>query len=614
MPAAELTKVDVDAWLDGFLPYALDQGDIAGAVVVVVKDGQMLTERGFGYADVKAHKRVDPEVTTFRPGSISKLFTWTAVMQQVQAGKLDLDRDINDYLDFRIPEKFGKPITLRNLMTHTGGFEETARNLLVFDQKQNRPLGEILKRWVPGRIYAPGTMPAYSNYGCALAGYIVQRVSGEPFEQYVQQHIFAPLSMRHSTFMQPLPAGWSANASQQYQQASQDAKRFEIIGLSPAGALSASGGDMGRFMIAHLGSGPPLLSPQIEAMMRAAGKPPIPGLPAMALGFYHEDRDGLNIIGHGGDTQFMHSDLHLFLDRGVGLFMSFNSAGKDASAHVVRQALFDAFVQRYFPSNSPPLPTASTAHEHGAMMAGHYISSRAAKATLMRAFVMLGGTSVVLNADDTITVGSLTNAAGIPKKWREVGPWLWQEVGGDDRLGARVQDGRVLYFAPSGFAPIIEFVPAPFSMNMGWIGPVAGVALLIMLLTALAWPIVAFTRRRYNYDPGIIGRPLQLYRAARATAWALVVFWVGWVLLVSRMGADVASLDGRLDGWMRLLQVLMLLAIVGTVLTIWNAVTVWQRPGRHRFATGWSILICASAVFLVWLAIDARLLTPSLNF
>ena len=94
-PPAQLTKADVDSWLDGFMPYALSSGGIAGAVVVVVKDGQVVTERGFGYADVKAGKPVDPQKTLFRPGSVSKTFTWTAVMQQVEAGKLDLDTDVN---------------------------------------------------------------------------------------------------------------------------------------------------------------------------------------------------------------------------------------------------------------------------------------------------------------------------------------------------------------------------------------------------------------------------------------------------------------------------------------------------------------------------------------
>src|SRR3954447_155508 len=143
----DLTKADVDAWLDGYMPYALKAGAIPGAVVVVVKDGQLLTMRGFGYSDLKTQKAVDPDLTLFRPGSVSKLFTWTAVMQQVQAGKLDLDKDVNAYLDFKIPPKDGKPITLRNLMTHTSGFSETAKYLIEFGEKHPQSLGKILSRW-----------------------------------------------------------------------------------------------------------------------------------------------------------------------------------------------------------------------------------------------------------------------------------------------------------------------------------------------------------------------------------------------------------------------------------------------------------------------------------
>src|SRR4051812_4066232 len=168
--AHELTKTDLDAWLDGFMPYSLKAAAIPGAVVVVVKNGQPLTMRGFGYSDLKTAKPVDPNLTLFRPGSVSKLFTWTAVMQQVQAGKLNLDADINTYLDFKIPPRNGKPITLRNLMTHTPGFAETAKYLIDFGEKHPKPLGQILARAVPDRIYDPGTMPAYSNYGASVAG------------------------------------------------------------------------------------------------------------------------------------------------------------------------------------------------------------------------------------------------------------------------------------------------------------------------------------------------------------------------------------------------------------------------------------------------------------
>jgi CubicO group peptidase (beta-lactamase class C family) len=196
--AVPLTKVDVDTWLDGFLPYALSTADIPGAVVTVVKDGQLLTARGFGYADREKRTPVDPDRTLFRPGSVSKLITWTAVMQQVEQGKLDLDKDINTYLDFKIPDYDGKPITLRQVMTHTAGFEEAIKGLIFSDPAHLLPLGDYLKRWTPQRVFAPGTTPAYSNWATSLAGYAVERVSGETFDDYCDKHIFAPLGMTNS--------------------------------------------------------------------------------------------------------------------------------------------------------------------------------------------------------------------------------------------------------------------------------------------------------------------------------------------------------------------------------------------------------------------------------
>jgi CubicO group peptidase (beta-lactamase class C family) len=202
----QLTAEDVNAWLDGFVPISIGKNDIPGAVVVVVKDGQILTSRGYGFADVEKRKPVDPHTTLFRPGSISKLFTWTAVMQQVEQGKLNLDEDVNKYLDFKIPPRNGKPVTLRNIMTHTSGFEEQVMDLIAVDPKKYVPYDKILHRWVPKRVYDPGTTPAYSNWATALAGYIVSRVSGEPFDAYIQRHVLTPAGMKFATFQQPLPA------------------------------------------------------------------------------------------------------------------------------------------------------------------------------------------------------------------------------------------------------------------------------------------------------------------------------------------------------------------------------------------------------------------------
>jgi CubicO group peptidase (beta-lactamase class C family) len=612
---APLTKSDVDTWLDGFMPYALQSGDIAGAVVVVVKDGNVLTQRGYGYSDVKKQLPVDPANTMFRPGSISKLFTWTAVMQLVQAGKLDLDRNVNDYLDFRIPPKFGKPITLRNLMTHTGGFEETIKYLILYDPQKLVPLQKVMDRWVPERIFAPGTVPAYSNYGASLAGYIVQRVSGEPFDQYIQHHIFTPLGMAHSSFAQPLPPQLAAMMSKGYQVASAPAGKFELVSVAPAGSLSTTGADMAHFMIAHLSDGGPLLNPQTARTMHAPANVAIPGLPAMALGFYHEDRNGLNIIGHGGDTTMFHSDLHLYLDKGVGLFISLNSSGRHGAAHTLRGRLFAEFTDRYFPAAaSPQLPTAATAHAHGLAMVGHYVSSRRSESGFVRIATLLGQTQVSLNPDDTITVSSLETTGGGLKHWREVSPWHWVEVGGDDELGAVVKDGHIVYFSTAGAAPISEDMPAPASINSAWIMPLMLIALGIMLITALGWPIVALVRRNYGYKLPIVGRDLWLHRALRITAWLTLIVAAGWFTILGAMGGNLEIMDGRLDGWMWLLQILAVLAVIGALVSVWNAYAVFVSKDRGWVAKSWAIAAALAALFLAWLAFDLRLITFSMNF
>ncbi|HJU26615.1 MAG TPA: serine hydrolase domain-containing protein, partial [Rhodanobacteraceae bacterium] len=199
-----LTAQDLSTFFSGMVPYMLERGDIAGGAIVVVKDGKVLFAQGYGYADLEHHTPVSPATTLFRIGSVSKLFTWTAVMQLVEQHKLDLDRDIDGYLDFRIPPRFGKPITLRDLMTHTAGFEDTTQDLLPATPAGVN-LGRYLKAHIPARIFPPGKIVAYSNYSAGLAGYIVERVAGEPLDKYIQQHILAPLGMHHSTFTQPLP-------------------------------------------------------------------------------------------------------------------------------------------------------------------------------------------------------------------------------------------------------------------------------------------------------------------------------------------------------------------------------------------------------------------------
>ena len=288
-----LEASDLVPFLDGIVPLQLERSDVAGASVLVMQNGEVLLEKGYGYADLKSKKPVDPATTIFRLASISKLFTWVSVMQLAEQGKLDLDSDVNRYLDFQIRPAFSRPITLRNLMTHTGGFEEENRDIIVTNPKQAVSLRDFLIRNQPKRIFAPGTIPAYSNYGVGLAGYIVQRVSGQPFEQYVEQHIFAPLKMVHSTFYQPPPASLRRLPSEGYPTDTQKPPiGFEIFNPAPAGGVSSTAADMGRFGQALLNGGEldgsRILKPETLAAMWTPQFRASDQLPPICMGFYRD--------------------------------------------------------------------------------------------------------------------------------------------------------------------------------------------------------------------------------------------------------------------------------------------------------------------------------------
>src|SRR5580704_4566396 len=423
-PAQPLSAGDLQTWLDGYMPYALQRDDVAGAVVVVVKDGQVVLQKGYGYADVAMRRPVDPE-TLFRPGSVSKLFTWTAVMQQVELGRINLDQDINAYLDFKIPPFQGRPITMRNLMTHTAGFEDALKDLRLTDPNAVPPLGAFLKRQIPARVFAPGQVPAYSNYGTSLGGYIVQRVSGQSFDDYVDQHIFAPLGMRHATFRQPLPAQLRPGMSNGYKLGSEPPKPYELSGLVPAASAAVSGADMAKFMIAHLQDGEyegrRILRSATARLMHDTPLTIInPSLNRMLLGFYELNRNGHRIIGHEGDTPLFHSALELFPDDHVGLFVSLNSLGRDSGAYAVRTGLLDGFADRYFPGPSlQGFMVPGIAKADAAVLAGRYDGSRREETSFGSMLNLV--LQVTVTADETghIFASPVTGLGGQPRPFEE---------------------------------------------------------------------------------------------------------------------------------------------------------------------------------------------------
>jgi len=612
--APGMTAADVGAWLDGFMPNALKQADIAGAVVAVVKDGAVLVERGYGYADVKSEAAMEPGRTLVRPGSVSKLFTWTAVMQQVEQGRIDLDADVNHYLDFEIPPYEGKPVTMRNLMTHTAGFEETLKHLLGVEGEPMPGYEVILKERVPARIFAPGTTSAYSNYGCALAAYIVQRVSGQAFNDYVEKNIFEPLGMVSTTFRQPLPDDWKPRMATGYEAASQQAQKFELVGPAPAGSVSTTASDMTRFMIAHLQDGryegAQILRPETARLMHGTPLTILPRVNRMVLGFYESNYKGRRMIAHGGDTNYFHSDLNLFLDHGVGLFVSFNSLGKDGAAQPLRSTLLEEFADRYFPvpnASARPLDE-KTAREHAAMIAGHYVNTRRVETTFMSLLNLASETKVVANDDGTIGVSIFLSPTGRPLRWREVEPFVWQQEHQTALLVGEVQDDRVVRFSTAEYAPIMFFERPAASKSGAWLLPAGIAALAALLLTTLAWPVSALVRRHYRVPAKLSAHDASAQRWMRVVATSTTLVWAGWIALIVALITDLTLLAPKSDPWLYLLQGVGVVVFVGgTLVGLWAA---WRtlRGSRSVLAKTWSALLVVALLVSLWIAAAFHLL------
>jgi CubicO group peptidase (beta-lactamase class C family) len=616
-PAPQLTRADVEAWLDGYLPYAISSGDIAGAVIVVVKDGEVLTNKGYGYADVAAKKPVDPERTMFRAGSVAKLVTHTAVMQLVEQGKLDLDADIAKYLDFPIPEAYGKPVTLHNLMTHTGGFEELVRGLMARDPKMHMPLETYVKATHPSRIFPPGEVPSYCNYCVTLEGYIVQRVSGESFDDYLDKHIFAPLGMSNSTFRQPLPKQFEEQMSTGYQTASQPPGYFELVGPAPAGSLSTTGADMGRFMIAEMkaysGADSTLLGQETAQRMQTRMFRPVPPSVGMAVGFFERDRNGHRIREHAGDTQFFHSRLAMFMDDNVGIFMSFNSSGKEGAAYRIRESLLAKFTDRYFPAPLPEVAKSPDALAHAQLVAGRYAASRRAETTFFKLFTLLGQSNVVSKPDGALTVPGLDGLNGQPREWREVAPFAWRDESGPEHVAVKMDGNRVQMLSADEVGGIMVFLPVPWQQSGAWILPGVGLASVILVLTVLAWPIAAWRRRRRGTPLALSPRELSIYRIARVVALIDAAFLLGWMGIVSAGNADLAAYDGHLDIWFYVLHVLGLIGGVGAIVALWNGWLAIAGKRGWKAAT-WNVGLAASCVAITWFAFAFNLIRFTLKY
>lgn len=607
---AAMTPDDLGALFDRHVPHEMKGADIAGAAIVVVKDGAVLFARGYGHADVENNVAVSPTHTLFRIASVSKVVTYTAVMQLVEQGKIDLDADIARYVDFPIPTAFGKPITMRHLMLHTAGFDDTVHGRWV-QPGELGPLRDYLVQNMPARLFAPGTVPAYSSYGSALAGYIVERVSGEPFDTYIEKHVFAPLGMAHSSFAQPLPAPLAPMLAKGYRTASARPGPFDIAQAGPATSMSSSAMDMARFMLAHLGvataSGTPMLKPATLATMHSVQFRHHPAGPGIALGLFEMDGAGPRLLGHTGDIPNFHSGMYLFPQQRIGLYIVQNTEAGGG----MRNTLLKVFAARYFAppaqlAAGPRAVTADGAHD----LSGSYRKSwRFDGSPLSLQSLLVEQTVVRMVKPGTLVIDGHVGPDGNPAAWRQIGAGVWQSIGDPlQRLYFRKNAGGEWELSGSGGPPNIR-QSSPWYRHQ--------LFMRLVLLSSLAVLLLSFLGQRLSplFQRGAAGRSVPANRASQArrivgvSGFLVLAPWFVCAGIALVIANDLLFVSSPSCGMLlRVAQILAWTGAFATVPAVWATIAGMRTPGASWTGRGHNALVCVACLGATTMAWQGGLL------
>jgi CubicO group peptidase (beta-lactamase class C family) len=350
-----IDEIALSHWMDAWFARQLadPEGGAPGGAVAVVEGSRILLVRGYGYANLERRLPATGS-TVFRVGSLAKPVTATAVMQLVEAGRIDLRRPVSAYVwDVSLAAPFGRPITPFDLLTHTAGFDVRLEGTATDSDSRVLPLGDFLRGRLPPQIRPAGSAISYSDFGYALLGHLVEAQSGERFESYVDGHVFARLGMKASTFR--FGPATERRAAVGYQRGPGGFRRALVVHphIYPAAGLCTSAEDMSRFLLAELNegrlAGTAILSPPSLAAMHRRQFSMADGVPGSTLGFFEHPAHGQRALVHGGGIRGFVSGLVLWPERRVGLFVV-NNGDND---WIVRDLVYD-FARKFLPGTPRP--------------------------------------------------------------------------------------------------------------------------------------------------------------------------------------------------------------------------------------------------------------------
>ncbi|HSV88872.1 MAG TPA: serine hydrolase domain-containing protein [Bacteroidales bacterium] len=568
----------LEPFTDGLISTLLKENNIAGATFSLVENGQIRILKGYGFANVDEEIKVDPDSTLFRIASISKLFIWIGVMQMVEEGRLDLDRDINEYLEaFEIPATFPEPITLRALMTHTAGFEDQLYQLFVRNTDEKLPLEEVLRTQMPKRVRPPFVQASYSNHGTGLAQYLVELASGMPFIEYAEQYIFEPLGMHNTTLLQPLPDDMLPQLSNGYifSGGKFAPKPFELVPLQSSGGASTTAADMARFMKSLLNNtcldGNCLLDSATFAQMTKPSFFHADGVNPALLGFIDMSFNGHKIFGHGGNTFLFHSNLAILPEKNLGVFYSFNTGGAGRLSRMVLQYLVD----HYYPDPRPLAETIELPSEYLQKFEGTYRTTRFSHTEIFKIF-FLDGLVTITPVENKLkkVLGNTTTY------WLPIDSLTFRNMNTNEIIAFSMDDKGKVQNLFLGNRPIIAY-----NKNYGIWNPLfhrilAGTLIVALFYILIVWPWMFFVRRKYvRADRAPLTLPFISKLIAYLTASCYLIFVV--LMALSLPGRN--ELIFEMPGGVEIALLFPILAVPFTIAMIWRSILlIDERKTRIR--------------------------------
>lgn len=605
----------LEAFIDQQMNDYMSEHHIPNAVISIVADGEVILEKGYGFTDVETMRPVEPQSTMFRMGSTSKLFTWTAVMQLVEQGKLDLHTDINTYIDFEIPAKLEtmkntvpEPITLTHLMTHTAGFEDSSETIFRLEPSDIVPFKDYVQNHVPARVFPPGEVIAYSNYGTALAGYIVEHVSGMPFAEYIEQHIYEPLGMHYSTFQQPLPAKLAPHMTGAYRYVDGEFLPAQFVYIpEAAGGMSTSASDMARFMLAYLQGGQVgegrILQEETVQLMRNQQFTIHPELQGMAYGFMEGVFNGQRTLFHSGSTMLFDTGFYLLPDEQVGMFISYSGGN-----YLMHQHIFKVFLDEFYPHESEHMQWLSPegSEERSKPFVGEYHQNRRSFTTEEKFIsLLMGPIQVTWDKEGYLNVRHM----GQSNRFVEAEPGVYyniSETRSPDPFGNF--DKIIFEQDPLGHTILLTDGPMSFS-KVPWYSTLS-ITVLAVAVTLL-FIIVSFICRVVAGSVRLIKRrSIEQTRVAAAARWLVTIYGLLTFILVVDIALTIGvdpvynyakSTYGVVSAWAPITDLIPALTVVCSfALVVFTMITwikrYWTKRGRIHYT-----LFTAASLVLTWI-------------